>query len=97
MSSYHTPDMIAHDNSLIACVLQSDYVSSEDRGVCSVPVITGDEYSNYGWESTSGSASGYHRNYMDKRSKGKNYLTVDMHGKVRLYAVSSLDNLAGAV
>lgn len=59
------PHMTAHDNSLIAGALQSDYISSKDRSVYSVPDIKGGESSKhnayYGWESTSGSASGYHR------------------------------------
>lgn len=59
------PHMTAFDDTLIAGALQSDYVSSKDRGVYSVPDIKGGEStknnSYFGWESTSGSASGYHR------------------------------------
>lgn len=59
------PHMTAYDNTLIAGALQSDYVDSKDRGVYSVPDIVGGESSKYnayfGWQSTSGSASGYHR------------------------------------
>ncbi|CAK9179221.1 unnamed protein product [Ilex paraguariensis] len=59
------PHMTAHDDSLIAAALKSDYVNSKDRGVYSVPDIKGGTSSKYnsyyGWESTSGSASGYHR------------------------------------
>lgn len=59
------PHMTAYDDSLIASALQSDYVSSKDTGVYSVPNITGGKSAKYnayyGWESTSGSASGYHR------------------------------------
>ncbi|CAI9108243.1 OLC1v1007804C1 [Oldenlandia corymbosa var. corymbosa] len=96
------PHMTAHDDSLIAGALQSDFVSSEDRGVYSVPDIKGGESSKYntyyGWESTSGSVSGYHRfrNYMDKCSQGQSYLTVDQQGKVRLRSLSSLDDLGDA-
>lgn len=64
-SSDAYPHMTAFDDSLIAGALQSDYVTPEDRGVYSVPDIKGGESksynSYYGWESTSGSASGYHR------------------------------------
>nr|XP_043621898.1 uncharacterized protein LOC122593539 [Erigeron canadensis] len=96
------PHMTAFDNTLIAGASQSDYVDASDRGVYSVPNIVGGkskEYNAYfGWESTSGSASGYHRfsNYMDKCSGGQNYLTVDKHGKVSLRSLSSLENLAFA-
>lgn len=59
------PHMTAVDDTLIAGALQSDYVSSTDRGVYSVPSVLGGEstknVSYFGWESTSGSASGYHR------------------------------------
>ncbi|KAK9289230.1 hypothetical protein L1049_017704 [Liquidambar formosana] len=59
------PHMTAFDNSLIASALQSDFVDTNDRGVYSVPDIKGGESSKYnayyGWKSTSGSASGYHR------------------------------------
>ncbi|KAK6138623.1 hypothetical protein DH2020_027648 [Rehmannia glutinosa] len=76
------PHMTAFDDSLVAGALQSDYVSSKDRGVYSVPDIKGgastENNSYFGWESTSGSASGYHRNYMDKCSD-ESYLTVDKH------------------
>lgn len=59
------PHMTAFDNTLIAGALQSDFVDSYDRAVYSVPDIKGgesEEYNAYfGWKSTSGSASGYHR------------------------------------
>lgn len=59
------PHMTAYDDSLIAGALQSDYVDLNDRGVYSVPNIKGGESAKYnayfGWKSTSGSASGYHR------------------------------------
>lgn len=59
------PHMTAFDNTLIAGALQSDYVDSKDRGVYSVPNVLGGESSEhnayFGWQSTSGSASGYHR------------------------------------
>lgn len=59
------PHMTAFDNTLIAAALQSDFVNSDDRGVYSVPDIKGgesEEYNAYfGWKSTSGSTSGYHR------------------------------------
>ena len=59
------PHMTAWDDSLIAGALQSDYVKAHYRGVYSVPDIKGgqsEKYNSYfGWESTSGSASGYHR------------------------------------
>lgn len=59
------PHMTAFDNRLIAGALQSDYVDSDDRRVYSVPDIKGGESVHYnayfGWKSTSGSASGYHR------------------------------------
>ncbi|KZV48481.1 hypothetical protein F511_18287 [Dorcoceras hygrometricum] len=96
------PHMTTYDNTLIAGSLQSDYVRLEDKGVYSVPSIIGggsrDNNSYFGWESTSGSASGYHRfrNYMDKCSEGGSYLTVDKHGEVRLQALKSLTNLADA-
>lgn len=55
----------AWDNTLIAGALQYDYVEAQDGGVYSVPNIVGGtsaEYNAYfGWQSTSGSASGYHR------------------------------------
>ncbi|KAK6161527.1 hypothetical protein DH2020_004908 [Rehmannia glutinosa] len=95
------PHMTAFDDSLIAGALQSDYVSSNDRGVYSVPDIKGgastEKNSYFGWESTSGSASGYHRfrNYMDKCSD-ESYLTVDKHGIVKLRALKQLSNLADA-
>lgn len=61
------PHMTAWDDSLIAGALQSDYVDINDRGVYSVPNIKGGESKKYnayfGWESTSGSASGYHRQF----------------------------------
>ncbi|KAJ6366677.1 hypothetical protein OIU77_003123 [Salix suchowensis] len=66
--------MIAFDDTLIAGALQSNYVDANDRGVYSVPDIKGGTSSKYnayfGWESTSGSASGFHRfrNYMDRCS-----------------------------
>lgn len=59
------PHMTAFDNRLIAGALQSDYIDSNDRGVYSVPDFKGGESEQYnayfGWKSTSGSASGYHR------------------------------------
>lgn len=59
------PHMTAFDNTLIAGALQSDYVHKNDRGVYSVPNIKGGESTThnayFGWQSTSGSASGYHR------------------------------------
>ncbi|KAL5998425.1 hypothetical protein ACLOJK_009365 [Asimina triloba] len=94
------PHMTAWDDTLIAGALQSDYVKADDRGIYSVPNIKGGTSKDYnayfGWESTSGSASGYHRNYMDKCSKGQSYVTVDSHGKVALRALSSLTSLAQA-
>ncbi|KAL7123687.1 hypothetical protein ABFS83_07G111900 [Erythranthe nasuta] len=89
------PHMTAFDNTLIAGALQSDYVGSNDRGVYSVPVVVNNTY--FGWESTSGSASGYHRfrNYMDKCSD-ETYLTVDKHGNVKLRALEKLSNLGDA-
>nr|GEX23796.1 50S ribosomal protein like [Tanacetum cinerariifolium] len=79
----------------------SDFVNASDRGVYSVPNVVGGESAQYnayfGWESTSGSVSGYHRfsNYMDKCSGGNNYLTVN-HGKVNLRSLTSLESLAFA-
>ncbi|KAG9445799.1 hypothetical protein H6P81_011927 [Aristolochia fimbriata] len=96
------PHMTAWDDSLIAGALQSDYVKVGDRGVYSVPDIKGGESSKYnayyGWQSTSGSASGYHRfsNYMDKCSDGQNYLTVGKKGKVELGSLRSLATLGQA-
>ncbi|KAL3752857.1 hypothetical protein ACJRO7_000285 [Eucalyptus globulus] len=96
------PHMTAWDNTLIAGALQSDYVATNDRGVYSVPNVLGGESANYnayyGWQSTSGSASGYHRfnNYMDKCSGGQSYLTVDKHGKVSLRSLNSLESIADA-
>lgn len=61
------PHTTAWDNTLIAGALQSDYVEAQDRGVYSVAVPnivggTSAEYKAYfGRQSTSGSASGYHR------------------------------------
>lgn len=59
------PHMTAFDNTLIAGALQSDYVDAKDRGVYSVPNIVGGESKEFnayfGWQSTSGAASGYHR------------------------------------
>ncbi|KAL2529919.1 uncharacterized protein Fot_22520 [Forsythia ovata] len=59
------PHMTAFDDTLIAGALQSDYVSSKDRGVYSVPNTKGGESTKYnayyGWEATSGSADGCHR------------------------------------
>lgn len=59
------PHMTAFDDTLIAGALQSDYVEASDKGVYSVPNVLGGESANYnayfGWESTSGSAFGYHR------------------------------------
>ncbi|XP_056161493.1 uncharacterized protein LOC130135771 [Syzygium oleosum] len=96
------PHMTAWDDTLIAGALQSDYVATVDRGVYSVPNVKGGESAKYnayfGWQSTSGSASGYHRfsNYMDKCSGGQSYLTVDKHGKVGLRSLTSLENIADA-
>ncbi|KAJ0972948.1 hypothetical protein J5N97_020907 [Dioscorea zingiberensis] len=96
------PHMTAYDDSLIASSLQSDFVSMKDRRVYAVPNIKGgepeDQNAYYGWQSTSGSASGYHRfsNYMDKCSNGQNYLTVDEHGVVELRALHSLKDLSQA-
>lgn len=57
--------MTAFDDTLIAGALQSDYVDLHDKGVYSVPNVNGGESTKYnayfGWKSTSGSASGYHR------------------------------------
>lgn len=59
------PHMTAFDDTLIAGALQSDFVDLNDRGVYSVPDIKGGESTTYnayfGWKSTSGSASGFHR------------------------------------
>jgi len=94
--------MTAFDDTLIAGALQSDYVDLHDKGVYSVPNVKGGESTKYnayfGWKSTSGSASGYHRfsNYMDKCSGGQTYLTVDKHGKVSLRSLRSLESLADA-
>jgi len=59
------PHITAYDNSLIAGALQSDFVPIGDLGIYAVPNIKGgesDEYNEYyGWQSTSGSASGFHR------------------------------------
>ncbi|OAY51347.1 uncharacterized protein LOC122723630 [Manihot esculenta] len=96
------PHMTAFDDTLIAGALQSDYVDANDRGVYSVPNVKGGTSAKYnayfGWESTSGSASGYHRfrNYMDRCSGGQSYLTVDKHGEVRLRSLESLKSLAEA-
>ncbi|KAK9162450.1 hypothetical protein Syun_003352 [Stephania yunnanensis] len=96
------PHMTAWDDTLIAAALQSDYVDIRDRGIYSVPKMKGGQSHNfnsyYGWKSTSGSASGYHRfsNYMDKCSGGQNYMTVDEHGKVVLQSLRSLENIAQA-
>ncbi|KAJ0092609.1 hypothetical protein Patl1_27054 [Pistacia atlantica] len=96
------PHMTGFDKSLIVGALQSDYVEVDDRGVYSVPDVKGgesEEYNSYfGWKSTSGSASGYHRfsNYMDKCSGGQSYLTVDNNGKVSLRSLTSLESLAEA-
>ncbi|KAF9679282.1 hypothetical protein SADUNF_Sadunf07G0123700 [Salix dunnii] len=95
------PHMTAFDDTLIAGALQSDYVDANDRGVYSVPDIAGgtSDYNAYfGWESTSGSASGFHRfrNYMDRCSGGQNYLTVEKTGKVRLRSLKSLESLGEA-
>uniref|UniRef100_A0A803Q9F6 Uncharacterized protein n=1 Tax=Cannabis sativa TaxID=3483 RepID=A0A803Q9F6_CANSA len=96
------PHMTAFDDSLIVAALQSDYVALNDRGVYSVPNIKGGQSTKYnvyfGWGSTSGSASGYHRfnNYMDKCSDEDTYLTVDKHGKVSMRKLSSLHSLAEA-
>lgn len=59
------PHMTAFDDTLIAGALQSDYVDLHDKGVYSVPDVKGGQSTKYnayfGWKSTSGSASGYHR------------------------------------
>lgn len=59
------PHMTAFDNTLIAGALQSDFVKLGDSGVYSVPNIVGGETegfnSYFGWKSSSGAASGYHR------------------------------------
>lgn len=59
------PHMTAFDDTLIAGALQSDFVGFNDRGVYSVPNIKGGDSTThnayFGWKSTSGSASGYHR------------------------------------
>ncbi|CAI9762920.1 unnamed protein product [Fraxinus pennsylvanica] len=95
------PHMTAFDDTLIAGALQSDYVSSKDKGVYSVPNIKGGESEKYneyyGWESTSGSADSFHRfrNYMSKCSS-ESYLTVDKHGTVSLRALESLESLGEA-
>ncbi|KAI3962194.1 hypothetical protein MKX01_030744 [Papaver californicum] len=84
------PHMTTFDDSLIASALQSDHVGIGDRGVYSVPNVIGGVSTNsnsyYGWKSTSGSESGYHRfsNYMDKCSEGQTYLSVDKKGKVAI-------------
>ncbi|KAH7560597.1 hypothetical protein JRO89_XS10G0051300 [Xanthoceras sorbifolium] len=96
------PHMTAFDDRLIAGALQSDYVDSNDRGVYSVPDVKGSEsekYNSYfGWKSTSGSSSGYHRfsNYMDKCSGGQSYLTVNRQGKVSLRSLKSVERLSEA-
>ncbi|XP_030528101.1 uncharacterized protein LOC115739236 [Rhodamnia argentea] len=96
------PHKTAWDNTLIAGALQSDYVAANDRGVYSVSNIVGGKSAKYnayfGWQSSSGSDSDYHRlsNYMDKCSGGQSYLTVDKHGKVSLRSLKSLENIAGA-
>lgn len=57
--------MTAFDDTLIAGALQSDYVDLNDKGIYSVPDIKGGQSAKlnayFGWKSTSGSASGYHR------------------------------------
>ncbi|KAI9191444.1 hypothetical protein LWI28_008551 [Acer negundo] len=96
------PHMTAFDDRLIAGALQSDYVDSNDRQLYSVPDVKGgqsEQYNAYfGWKSSSGSASGYHRfsNYMDKCSGGQSYLTVDKEGKVSLRSLNSLERLSEA-
>ncbi|KAJ7949869.1 50S ribosomal protein like [Quillaja saponaria] len=101
-ASESLPHVTAFDNTLIAGALQSDFVDLHDRGVYSVPNIKGGQSSQFnayfGWNSTSGSASGYHRfsNYMDKCSRGQSYLTVDKNGKVKLSSLSSLQSLSAA-
>ncbi|CAN1286856.1 hypothetical protein LINPERPRIM_LOCUS19432 [Linum perenne] len=88
-SSSAFPHMTGFNNSLIAGALQSDLVNADDRGVYSVPNVKGGTSSNhnayYGWQSTSGSGSGYH-----------SYLTVDRAGKVGLQALKSLKSLEDA-
>ncbi|KAJ4833639.1 hypothetical protein Tsubulata_001261 [Turnera subulata] len=96
------PHMTAFDDTLIASALQSDFVGANATGVYSVPYFKGGtsaKYNDYfGWQSTSGSASGYHRfsNYMDKCAGGQTYLTVDKHGKVTLRPLKALESLAEA-
>ncbi|GAA0152473.1 hypothetical protein LIER_10947 [Lithospermum erythrorhizon] len=96
------PHMTAYDDTLIAGASQSDYVHSSDRGVYSVPDIKGGDsvkYNSYfGWESLSGSSSGYHRfrNYMDRCSNGQSYLSTDKHGNVKLHALESLEDMGDA-
>jgi hypothetical protein len=59
------PRMTAFDDTLIAGALQSDFVDLNDRAVYSVPNVKGGESTSlnayFGWKSTSGSSSGYHR------------------------------------
>ncbi|ERN20185.1 hypothetical protein AMTR_s00066p00110820 [Amborella trichopoda] len=58
------PHMTAFDDSLIAGPLQSDFVPKNDRRVYAVPDSKGgasNHNSYFGWKSTSGSASGFHR------------------------------------
>ncbi|KAI3856241.1 hypothetical protein MKW92_001405 [Papaver armeniacum] len=96
------PHMTAFDDRLIASALQSDHVDIGDRGVYSVPNVIGGvsktSNSYYGWKSTSGSQSGYHRfsNYMDKCSEGQTYLSLDKKGKVAIRSLQSLASLAQA-
>ncbi|ONK77300.1 uncharacterized protein A4U43_C02F5120 [Asparagus officinalis] len=96
------PHMTAWDDSLIAGALMSDFVPMKDGGVYAVPNVKGGESelnAYYGWESTSGSASGFHRfiNYMDKCSNGHRYLSViDEIGTVGLQPLTSLKTPAQA-
>ncbi|RZC86787.1 hypothetical protein C5167_030140 [Papaver somniferum] len=94
--------MTIFDDRLIASALQSDHVGTGDRGVYSVSNVIGGvsrtSNSYYGWKSTSGSESGYHRfsNYMDKCSEGQTYLSVDKKGKVAIRSLQALASLSQA-
>lgn len=84
------PHMTAFDDSLIAGALQSDYVSSNDRGVYSVPNAKGGEStknnSYFGWESTSGSASGVFGGKTEKRTVGVSDCEFDGSNPFQLFA-----------
>ncbi|KAI8003963.1 hypothetical protein LOK49_LG08G01926 [Camellia lanceoleosa] len=84
------PHMTGYDDSLIASALQSDYVSSKDTGIYSVPNIKGGESDKY---------NAYYRGnlllvQLPAITGGQSYLTVDKNGKVSLRSLSSLENLA---